>query len=185
MRAVAGALGLLILLASPTDADEALWTRLKAGGHVLVMRHATAPGTFDPPGFRVQDCATQRNLDDAGREEARRIGAASRGRDIPIGRVLSSRWCRCLETARLAFGRVEAWPALDSLAGGDDQTHTREVRAFVSKRFTGPNIVLVTHQFNIRALTGLPSIESGETIVLAPLDDAGFRIAGRLPAPGG
>lgn len=183
MRGIALVLGLLLLVAAPAGADEAVWARLKDGGHILMLRHATAPGTFDPPGFRVDDCATQRNLSDAGREEAKRIGDAFRARGVPIGRVLSSRWCRCLETGRLGFGRAEPWPALDSLRRGDEDARTREVRAFLSRPFTGPNVVLVTHQFNIRAVTGLPSIDSGETIVLAPLGDAGFRVAGRVPVP--
>lgn len=184
MRALTLTLALMLLAATPAHAaDDALWTLLKQGGHVLLLRHATAPGTYDPPGFKVEDCATQRNLDDAGRAEARRLGAMLQSRGVPIGRVLSSRWCRCLETARFAFGKAEPWPVLDSLRRGEDEARTKETRAFVSRPFTGPNVVLVTHQFNIRAVTGLPSIASGETIVLTPLGDAGFRVAGRLPAP--
>jgi broad specificity phosphatase PhoE len=175
----------LLLFAAPAHADDALWERLKQGGHYLMLRHATAPGTYDPPGYRLDDCSTQRNLSGEGREEARALGATLRANGVPIGRVLSSRWCRCLETARLAFGRVEPWPALDSLRRGEEDARTREMRALVSTPLAGPNVVLVTHQFNIRAATGLPSIQSGETIVLAPLGDAGFRVAGRIAAPGG
>jgi hypothetical protein len=86
------------------SADEALWNLPKAGGQVVVIRHSsTEPGIGDPPGFRLDDCSTQRNLSAAGREEARRIGAAFRDRGVPVGRVLSSRWCRSLETTLLAF----------------------------------------------------------------------------------
>ncbi|HYE92671.1 MAG TPA: hypothetical protein VEA38_16695 [Terriglobales bacterium] len=183
MTALLAALALLLAAAPPVRADDALWAALKQGGHVLMMRHATAPGTYDPPGFKVDDCATQRNLDELGRAESRRIGAMFKDKGVPIGRVLSSRWCRCLETARLAFGAVEPWPALDSLRRGEETTRVRETRAFLSRPFTGPNVVLVTHQFNIRDVTGLPSIASGETIVLKPLGGEGFRVAGRLPAP--
>ncbi|HZX61552.1 MAG TPA: histidine phosphatase family protein, partial [Candidatus Methylomirabilis sp.] len=111
---------LLLAFASPatTDEPEALWGLLRGGGQVVVMRHATTdPGVGDPPGFRIDDCATQRNLSEAGREEARRVGGAFRVRGVPIRRVLSSRWCRCLETARLAFGTAESWPPLDSFFG--------------------------------------------------------------------
>lgn len=73
---------------------------------MVIWHAATEPRIGDPPGFQLDDCATQRNLSEAGREEARRIGAAFRARGIPIGRVLSRRWCRCLETAGLAFGTV-------------------------------------------------------------------------------
>ena len=173
----------ILLAATPAQADDALWSLLEKGGQILLLRHATAPGTYDPPGFTTDDCRTQRNLDEAGRAEARRLGDALKARGVPIGRVLSSRWCRCLETARLAFGRVEPWPALDSLRRGDEDQRVKEVRGFASQPFTGPNVVLVTHQFNISAVTGLPSIASGETIVLTPLGHAGFRVAGRLLAP--
>lgn len=148
----------------------------------MVMRHATTePGIGDPPGFRLDGCATQRNLSEAGREEARRIGAAFRARGIPIGRVLSSRWCRCLETAGLAFGTVEPWPPLDSFfddrSRGGDQT--RAVRHVVGGRAAKGNLILVTHQVNIRALTGLfPA--PGEMIILMPQGDGSFRVAGRL-----
>ena len=138
-------------------ATDALWELLRAGGQVVVMRHAATDRSIgDPPNFRLDDCATQRNLADAGREEARRVGAAFRGRAIPIGRVLSSQWCRCLEPAR-----------------------TREVRALVSARPERGNLVLVTHQFNIGALTGVYPAE-GELLVLTPLANGEFRVAGRM-----
>src|SRR5215471_1783722 len=80
--------------------DEALWTLLRAGGQVIMLRHAGTIGMFgDFFGFRVEDCSTQRNLTEAGREQARKIGEAFRAREIPIARVLSSPWCRCLDTA--------------------------------------------------------------------------------------
>ena len=177
-------LALLIVLvpgASPAVASDALWSLLKAGGQFVVVRHATAPGTFDPPGMRLDDCATQRNLDEHGRDEARRIGAAFRARAIPVGDVRSSRWCRCQETARLAFGRVDHWEPLDGAlpSSAIETRRTAEVRALVSAPFTGPNVVLVTHQFNIRALTGLASVASGEMIVLTPRG-RDFTVAGRI-----
>ncbi len=149
------------------------------------MRHATTePGVGDPPGFRLDDCATQRNLSEAGREDARRISAAFRARGVPIGRVLSSRWCRCLETARLAFGTVEPWPPLDSFF--DDRSRepqqTQAVRRRVGEHPASGNLVLVTHQVNIRALTGLDAA-SGEMIILTPRGGGNFQVAGRL-APG-
>ena len=103
---------LLLAMALPLPAvaraSEPLWTLLKGGGQVVLLRHAsTPPAMGDPPGFRLDDCATQRNLSAIGREESRRIGAAFTTRGIPVDRVLSSPWCRCLETARLAFGAAE------------------------------------------------------------------------------
>ena len=182
--ALLGALVLALGLAAPTaaGADEPLWQLLRGGGQVVLIRHAsTEPGTGDPPGFRLDDCATQRNLSDAGREEARRIGEAFRARGIPVGRVLSSRWCRCLETARLAFGRAEPWEALDSLydAPVRERERTEAVRALIAAGVGPGNLVLVTHNFNIRALTGV-SPASGELVVVTP-GPSGPTVAGRLP----
>ena len=95
-----------LALAAPrlAAADEALWALLRAGGQVIVMRHAATDRSLgDPPGFRLGDCSTQRNLSEEGRAQARRMGAAFASGGVPIGRVLSSQWCRCLETARLAL----------------------------------------------------------------------------------
>jgi broad specificity phosphatase PhoE len=185
MRVVVFALGVLLLAAAPVAADDVIWALLKGGGQVAMMRHATAPGTFDPPGMRLDDCATQRNLDEQGREEARRIGAAFRARGIPVDKVLSSRWCRCVDTARLAFGRVELWEPIDGARPASDleTRRTAEVRRFVSTPFSGGNVILVTHNFNIRALTGLSTL-SGEIVVLTPRGNDRFEIAGRLTPKG-
>src|SRR5512141_654229 len=79
----------------PASAEDAVWDALRGGGKIVVLRHAsTEPGLGDPPGFRLDDCATQRNLSEAGRAEARRIEAAFVRRAVPVARVLSSRWCR-------------------------------------------------------------------------------------------
>ena len=166
----------------PASAAEPVWDALRSGGKIVILRHAsTEPGLGDPPGFRLDDCATQRNLSEAGRTEARRIGAAFVSRAIPVARVLSSRWCRCVETARLAFGRVEPWASLDSFF--DDRSRepqqTRAVRALIAEPLTGGNLILVTHQVNITALTGVaPAM--GEMVVLSPEPPGGFKIIGRL-----
>ncbi|HMS81661.1 MAG TPA: histidine phosphatase family protein, partial [Burkholderiaceae bacterium] len=77
---------------------------LRDGGCVLLLRHAlTEPGVGDPPGFRIEACGTQRNLSAQGRAQAARLGASLRDAGVAIGPVRSSRWCRCLDTARLAF----------------------------------------------------------------------------------
>ncbi|PYN61066.1 MAG: histidine phosphatase family protein [Candidatus Rokuibacteriota bacterium] len=146
------------------------------------MRHAsTDKSVGDPPSFRLDDCATQRNLSAEGREDAQRLGAAFRARAIPIGRVLSSQWCRCLETARLAFGEPTPWPALNSTFRNRElePERTREVRALAGERPSGGNLVLVTHQLNIAALTSVYPAE-GELVVLSPLGGGRFRVAGRL-----
>jgi phosphohistidine phosphatase SixA len=165
-----------------TDAEQ-LWSALKAGGHIALMRHALAPGTGDPGNFVIDDCSTQRNLSDRGREQARRIGREFRDRDIAIGRVLSSLWCRCLETAELlGLGSVEPFPVLNSFFRRTERRaeQTAGLREFVNRPIEGSSLVLVSHQVNITALTGVfPS--SGEIIVIrAPEQGGTFEVLGRL-----
>lgn len=184
-RAIALALLAALLLAVPgaASASDDLWRLLKEGGQVVIMRHGTTtPGVGDPSGFRRDDCATQRNLSEVGREEARRVGAAFEARGIPVGEVLSSQWCRCVETARLAFGRSEHWRELDSLheERDADPARTQAVRARVSERPRSGNLVLVTHGANILALTGIHPAQ-GEFLVLTPEGNGKFRVAGRVP----
>jgi broad specificity phosphatase PhoE len=169
----------------PVTADEALWARLKGGGQVVLIRHAvTTPGFGDPPGFRLEDCASQRNLTEAGREESRRLGAAFRTRAIPVASVRSSPWCRCLETARLAFGSAEPWEPLSSLFA--DRTRqaeqTRAFRALAGEKRAGGNTILVTHGANIVAFVGV-SPAPAEMVIVMPQGGGTFTVAGRLPAP--
>jgi phosphohistidine phosphatase SixA len=167
-------------------ADEALWSLLKDGGQVLLMRHAlTTPGVGDPEGMVLADCATQRNLSDEGRAHAKQVGDAFRARAIPVAQVLSSPWCRCLETARLAFGKEpQALPALGNLFGrGDPQgRQVAQMRALVSRKPGRGNLVLVSHGSTILALTGV-SPETGEMVVVTPRGDGKFTVAGRLAVP--
>jgi phosphohistidine phosphatase SixA len=169
---------------APTGAIEpALLAALRAGGCVLVIRHAaTEPGVGDPPGFRLDDCATQRNLSEAGRVQARRLGERLRAAGVPVDPVRSSRWCRCLETARLAFGRVQPWPVLDSFFSdrGTQAAQTDALRAWALAFRGQANAALVTHQVNGTALTGEWSA-AGEVLVLRP-DGTSLRLVGRLAA---
>jgi broad specificity phosphatase PhoE len=179
---VVGLMALSFLAPTSVVADEALWTLLRGGGQIVLMRHATTtPGVGDPAGFRLGECATQRNLTDAGRDEARRIGAAFRARAVPVGRVLSSHWCRCLETARLAFGRAEPWEPLDSIFEdrAREPERTRAVGGAAGERPAGGNLILVTHGANIAALTGI-NPAPGEFLVLSAEPGGRFRVAGRL-----
>lgn len=176
------ALGALLAGAAPAAADSDAWRRLQGGGHVLLIRHAaTHPGVGDPPGFRLADCATQRTLSDLGRRDARALGAAFRQRGIPVGPVLSSRWCRCLDTARLAFGRVEAAPMLDSIFRDSEAEGRAKVRAvleMVAAYEDKPNLVLVTHDVNIRALVNA-YVSQGEVVVARP-ERGRLEVVGRL-----
>ncbi|MCD2517833.1 histidine phosphatase family protein [Massilia sp. G4R7] len=180
-------LAFLALLAAPLAlADDALWQRLQSGGYVLLIRHAaTIPGIGDPPGFKLAACATQRNLSEQGKRDAAAIGAAFRERGIPLGAVLSSRWCRCLDTARLAFGRVEEAPMLDSMFQDSEAAGRAKVREVLARtsawRQAGSkdNLVLVTHDVNIRALVS-EFVAQGEIVVAQPVDGR-LQVVGRLP----
>lgn len=156
---------------------------MRAGGNVLLIRHAaTESGLGDPPGFRVDDCATQRNLSDEGRRQAARLGEALRKARVPLAEVRSSRWCRCLETARLAFGSqrpVHPWQPLDSFFGRREAAaaQTNAALATLDALPGDSNWVWVTHQVNIAALTGAGA-EPGEVIVARPVDN-GLHVVGR------
>lgn len=168
----------------PAHADEALWKLLAGGGQVLFVRHAqTAPGVGDPPGFKLEDCTTQRNLSGEGRAQAHRLGTALKQRGVPIGEVLASPWCRCIETAKLAFGQSNTWAALSNLFGRQDaaEKQVRALRPRIAAHHGKANLVLVSHGSTAAALTGEhPAM--GEFLVLTPTG-AGFRLAGRLAVP--
>lgn len=172
----------LVLAAGGARADEALWSLLRGGGQVVMVRHGlTDPGVGDPPGMALDDCRTQRNLNDQGRREVQRLGEALRARGVPIGRVASSPWCRCLETARLAFGRpAQVEPALGNLFGRPEREPEQlaQLRRLLQRR-EGGNVFWVTHGSTTRALTGV-SPGTAEMVVLTPQGDGGFRVAGRL-----
>jgi phosphohistidine phosphatase SixA len=186
-RGLATILALACLLVWPPplradEAEEALWTALRTGAAVALIRHALAPGTGDPGGFRLGDCTTQRNLSDEGRRQARQLGAAFRKNGIASAQVLSSRWCRCLETARLLdLGPVEPLPSLDSFftQRGRGPAQTATLREFLSQPHDGSARVLVTHQVNITGLTGVVP-GSGEMVVVQPMADGAMRVMGRL-----
>lgn len=171
-----------LMLAGVVRAEEAPVDALRQPGAVGLLRHARAPGTGDPPGFTLGACETQRVLDGAGREQARRIGAGLRAAGV-VARVFSSEWCRTRETAELlGLGAVEAMPALnsffaDSRSGGQQ---TEAVRQFVAS-WRGPPVILVTHQVNITALTGI--VPADGEMVVARRTEGGLAVVGRIGAP--
>lgn len=159
---------------------------LREGGVVLVLRHAQAPGNFDPPGFRLGECSTQRNLSEAGRAQARALGDRLRAAGLVPASVRSSPWCRCIETAELAFGRAEAWAALGSPRVGTDATRAAALVALrdgvaAAVRQRGRFQVWVTHMFVLAALLDTQAA-SAEGLVLG-LDPRGqVTVLARLPA---
>ena len=178
--------GLVAQPAPAPAADEAeLFEAVRTGRAALLLRHALAPGTGDPAEFRLDDCATQRNLSAAGREQARAIGERLRAQGIAQAEVYSSQWCRCLETARLLdLGPVTPLPALNSFFGdrASAAAQTAALRDFLSAGPRAAPVVLVTHQVNIAALTG-QGAGSGEIVVVALPFEGERSVLGRILPP--
>jgi len=181
-------LTILLVLCTAADiasADEAetAWTALRAGRHVALMRHTDAPGGVgDPPGFRLDDCATQRNLSAKGRTDAARIGARLRSELIAVERIVSSQWCRCMDTATLLeLGPVEAEPTFGNVVGLREQATSliAGARAVIDKWAGSGNLLVVTHGANIRALTGIAPA-SGEIVVVRSGSGGNIEPVGRL-----
>lgn len=171
------------IAATATSVDTALISRLRRGGHVILMRHAaTVAGIGDPPGFVLGECASQRNLSAAGLADAARIGAAFSRLGIPVDEVLSSRWCRCLDTARVAFGKVAPSPMLDSMFNVNADERDAKLKllaAWVKRPHGGGNVVLVTHDVNIQALAQ-QAMRQGEMVVTTARPDGTLEVVGTL-----
>ena len=185
-RLVLAALAMWLLVppgAAAGDSQEP-WTALVQGGSVALIRHGNAPpGYGDPPGFKIDDCATQRNLDEKGRAEARALGEAFRQHGVRVDKILSSPWCRCLETARLmAVGPVEGtWTAAASERSRDRLATLRELLA----GWRGPGaLVVVTHALTVQALVGIMPVQA-EAVVVRPRPgkEPGVEVVGRIPVP--
>jgi broad specificity phosphatase PhoE len=165
-RRCLGQLGRTLLLVGtgsgvPLLHADDFWSLARHGGWVMLMRHErTEAGIGDPPGFRLGDCRTQRNLSAEGRAGAAALGQRLRRAQVPLTAVFSSAWCRCTDTARLAFDphypQHQVWPALNSFfqGQGDGTSQTQAVLQRVQTLRAPDNWMLVTHQVNITALTG-------------------------------
>lgn len=174
-------IGLCAAMASVADATEAVWDALRAPGSVVVLRHSYAPGAFDPPTARLDDCSTQRNLDENGRAQARRVGEAFQQNGISVGAVLSSPRCRCMDTARLAFGHAQAWNVLQGALADQDLRRrlVGQIKDVIAAHRDGPPLVLVTHGSVVTDLTGL-NVRMGAFVVLRRAADGHRTVAGEL-----
>ncbi len=152
-------------------ANANLLTELQSGSALIIMRHADAPGIGDPPGYRIGDCSTQRNLGEYGRKQAKEIGIWLSQQGISEARVFSSPWCRCLDTAVLLNkGTVTSERSLGSFFDemSDSGKQTRELEAFVQQQLSKSNklpLILVTHQVNTYAYTGM-SVGVGQMLLV-------------------
>ena len=169
--------------AQATERD--IWTQMREDtGYVVLLRHAkTVSGTGDPPGFELDDCDTQRNLSDAGREQAKQIGQEFRDRNIPISQVLSSQYCRCLDTAKLLnLGTVKPSPMLNSIFE-DRTTATQQVeqtrQRILNHRNTSGVIVMVSHYANIVEISGVAPQE-GEIVMTRANQQGDLEVAGQI-----
>lgn len=170
-----------LLVLAPAQATESGWALLRDGEQIVLLRHAMTPGASDPANFDITKCSTQRNLSERGKQQARKIGALFAARAAPVERILSSRYCRALETARLAF-EIEPEPveALDRLStdATEADRQTAATLELIRTYADSGNLVLVTHGENIKALTGVDARE-GEAIIVRAEGD-GLRVIGRI-----
>jgi len=171
----------------PEQKADELLQALRGGGFVLYMRHAaTEHSQIDQDLRNIQDCATQRNLSTEGRQQAKQVGDAIRSLGVPVGMVQSSPYCRCRDTAQLAFGNFKINPALHfSIGAGPQETEekARELRGLLlSVPSTGTNTFLVSHTSNLKEAIGIWPRPEGVTVIFRPL--GGDRIAyyGMIPA---
>ena len=175
-------LGLTWTASAQTSDEAAAWKTLKQPASIVLFRHATAPGGGDPEGMKLGDCSTQRNLDAQGREQARQIGQRVKAQGIKVDSVISSQWCRTRETAQLAFPDLKTAdaPAFNSFFANRD---TQPAQTAAARKqllaWRGPGaLVVITHQVNITALTGITPA-SGEGVVLRK-QGTQLIVAGRL-----
>ena len=171
-------------LASPASAlaTTEAWEAMRRPGAIAVMRHAYAPGIGDPADFQLGDCSTQRNLNEEGREQARRIGEAFRANGIEVDRVLTSQWCRSAETAELlALATPEPLPSINSFFGVRHQrdAQTADTIAFLRAQPEHQRLVLITHQVNITALTGRGTA-SGEIVIIDLTETGEVEVLGEI-----
>ena len=188
VHAIWSALFMVLMLAGGSaDAadDTATWAALRGDGHVALIRHASAPGPAgDPADYKLDDCATQRNLSEQGRAEARALGDRFRTQQVKVGKIVSSQWCRCRQTAELMnIGSIEDAQTLNNafVLNNKRDELTAGARAMIGA-WRGPGtLVVVTHGENIQLMLGLRPRE-GEVIVVAP--DQGnekkMRVIGRI-----
>ena len=181
---------LVFLLASQSAlaSELAIWDKLQGSapkGYVLLLRHSLAPGVGDPENFQVNDCSTQRNLSEQGRQDAREIGEWLQRRQLKIARVESSRWCRAKETAQLLnLGKVRPNKNLDSLfqeTNLEAHPQTLNIRKqIVGHRLKTGLIIMVGHFVNIAALTGA-GVDSGEGVLVKANRRGTIKIVGTTP----
>lgn len=175
-------LGISSASASDADNEQKLLAEFKQGNHVALMRHALAPGIGDPDNFQLDDCTTQRNLSQTGRDQAVKIGDRLKEAGIESADVFTSQWCRCLETAELlGFGPPTPLPALNSFFRDFDkkEAQTEALSSWLQSQPLERPLILVTHQVNITAFSSIFP-DSGEIVLMRRSSDGSFGVVGSI-----
>ena len=170
----------LSFLTSQLNASDQTWNLAQEGNKIVLIRHSLAPGGGDPPGFKINDCKTQRNLNLTGIKQSKKIGKLFKKNKVPVDQVLSSQWCRCKDTAKYAFGNYKEFTALNSTFQSpynkNEGKQIKELYNFVKKwDGKGKNLILITHYSIITAVTtAVP--RSGEIVIA----DKDFKVLGTI-----
>ena len=170
----------LFLFTSQLNASNQAWNLAQEGDKIILIRHSLAPGGGDPPGFKINDCKTQRNLNRTGINQSKKIGKLFKKNKVSVDQVLSSQWCRCKDTAKYAFGNFKEFTALNSTFQSPynkkEGKQLKELYEFIKKwDGKGKNLVLITHYSIITAVTNaVPS--SGEIVIT----DKNFKVLGTI-----
>ena len=150
------------------DSKKNLIQNLKEGGKLIFIRHAYAPGGGDPENFNINDCATQRNLSERGRIQSKKIGYFFRENQIKIKKIYSSEWCRCKETALIAFNTFENKSFLNSFFSSkfsqNKDPQIKKLKKFIKNWDGKKNLVFVTHYVVISEILNYGS-SSGEIVI--------------------
>ena len=159
---------LFFLFTSQINASEQAWKIAQEGDKIILIRHSLAPGGGDPAGFKIDDCKTQRNLSNIGKNQAKKIGSFFKDNNIPIDKIYSSEWCRCKDTASIAFNRFKTKNFLNSFFSSqfskNKDSQMKKLKKFINKWNENKNLVFVTHYVVIfESLNYGPS--SGEIVI--------------------
>ena len=159
---------IIILLPINSFSSEKIINSLKNGKKVVFIRHAIAPGNRDPDNFDISECSTQRNLNEKGRDQSKKIGEFFRSNKILFDKVLSSEWCRCKDTGIIAFGDIETFSALNSFYDArfskNKDKQIKQLKEYIKNWDGKKNLILITHYVVILEILGL-GITSGEIII--------------------
>lgn len=168
-----------LLSGNASYANSEVVNALKEGNKLVFIRHALAPGGGDPENFNINDCSTQRNLDEAGIAQAKRIGKFFKDNNIAIDQVFSSEWCRCKDTAKNAFENYKTFDALNSFFSSkfakNKDKQIKDLKFFIKNWNSQKNIVFVTHYVVISEV--LNSTVNSGTIIVA---DKNFSVIGSI-----